>query len=256
MYVVDSGTEKQYVIFMGKRQVDGESPIDVAKLEGESGIELINNGLGSGVLMDEDGNITSDDNKQQGSVAINMDGLGAAVTDDLCILTCKFTLNFINMETIEADRSGFDVTGNKALLKSMSGNAVELGAVAGSNTSIAFDGYAYKTSTPTYYATGSTFIEAAVSGDEGYTLGTVNTSSWAVYAKATVTKETFVTNSTLYTESSGTFSAVSSGTFNAATTYYEKLDIRAFMDSNKTILVRVPNNTDKVVVKCTATASA
>lgn len=85
----------QYIVFMGKRKVDGHSPIDAAKLEGESGIELINNGLGSGVLEDEDGNITADDNKQQGSIAINMDGLGACVSDDLCILDCVYEINEI-----------------------------------------------------------------------------------------------------------------------------------------------------------------
>lgn len=83
---------KQWIVFMGKRGIDGLSPVDAAKLEGESEIEVINNGLGSGVLEDEDGNLTADDNKQQGAVAINMDGLGACVSDDLCILDCQFTV--------------------------------------------------------------------------------------------------------------------------------------------------------------------
>lgn len=94
---------KQWVVFMGKRGIDGQSPIDVAKLQGESGIEVINNGLGSGVLVDEDGNYTADDNKQQGSVAINMDGLGACVSDDLCILDCQFTATEIKGSEIDTD---------------------------------------------------------------------------------------------------------------------------------------------------------
>jgi len=94
---------KQWVVFMGKRGIDGQSPVDVAKLQGESGIEVINNGLGSGVLVDEDGNYTADDNKQQGSVAINMDGLGACVSDDLCILDCQFTATEIKGSEIDTD---------------------------------------------------------------------------------------------------------------------------------------------------------
>lgn len=101
----------QYIVFMGKRGVDGASPIDVAKLQGESGIEVINNGLGSGVLVDEDGNITSDDNKQQGSVALNMDGLGACVSDDLCILDCEFSASEIKMQPLNvSELSGFSST--------------------------------------------------------------------------------------------------------------------------------------------------
>jgi len=99
---------KQWVVFMGKRGIDGQSPIDVAKLQGESGIAVYDNGLGSGVLLDEDGNYTSDDNKQQGSVAINMDGLGACVSDDLCILDCQFTATEIEGTQIDLDkRSGY-----------------------------------------------------------------------------------------------------------------------------------------------------
>ena len=98
----------QFIIFMGKRGVDGNSPIDVSKLEGESGIEVINNGLGSGVLVDEDGNYTSDDNKQQGSVAINMDGLGACVSDDLCILDCEWSISEIGPTAyVPSGLSGF-----------------------------------------------------------------------------------------------------------------------------------------------------
>ena len=61
MYKTDS---TQYMILMGKRGIDGESPVDVSKLSGESDMEVINNGLGSAVLVDEAGNYTSDDNKQ------------------------------------------------------------------------------------------------------------------------------------------------------------------------------------------------
>lgn len=98
----------QILVLMGKRGIDGESPVDVAKLEGESNIELINNGLGSGILEDVDGNLTTDDNKQQGSIGINMDGLGAAVSDDLCILNCEVAVAAINGPALDlAERTGF-----------------------------------------------------------------------------------------------------------------------------------------------------
>ena len=98
----------QYVVFMGKRAIDGTEPVDVAKLEGESDIELINNGLGSGILADVDGNLTTDDNKQQGSIGINMDGLGADITDDLCILDCEITLSGVNEDIVALqERNGY-----------------------------------------------------------------------------------------------------------------------------------------------------
>ena len=87
----DNGT-KQILVLQGRRAIDGEPGVDVAKLEGESNIDVFDNGLGHGILEDEDGKLTTDDNKQMGSVAINMDGLGSAVSDDLAILNCELTL--------------------------------------------------------------------------------------------------------------------------------------------------------------------
>lgn len=97
----------QYIVYMGRRGVDGTSPVDVAKLEGESGIQLINKGLGTGILTDVDGKLTTDDNNQQGVVAINMDGLGAAVSDDLCILDCEVSINEIAGTVLDfAEKTG------------------------------------------------------------------------------------------------------------------------------------------------------
>lgn len=84
--------ENHYVVFMG-RQFDGTSPIDAYQI-GE--VEVINNPLGSGVLQDEDGNITADDNKQIGSVAMNARGLCAVLADDLAVLNCKVAVDTIN----------------------------------------------------------------------------------------------------------------------------------------------------------------
>lgn len=138
---------KQLVVLMGKREIDGQSPVTVSKLEGESNIELINNGLGSGVLEDVDGNLTADDNKQQGSVAINMDGLGAAVNDDLAILTLEVDIEEIKGTALpEAKRTGF---------VSMSGNAIKL--VLSGVTGATVEGYT-KHEGGVYYAAGSTLI--------------------------------------------------------------------------------------------------
>lgn len=101
LYDLTAGTQK--LVIMGKRGVDGASPVDCCKLVGEAEIQVIHNPLGSGVLLDVDGNLTSDDNKQQGSVAINMDGLGACISDDLCILNCEFTLAAVAKSAVDID---------------------------------------------------------------------------------------------------------------------------------------------------------
>ena len=208
----------QYIIFMGKRQIDGESPIDVAKLQGESNIELINNPLGSGVLVDEAGNYTADDNKQQGSVAINMDGLGACVSDDLCVLKCEFSIDPVNMYATESNKSGFDATGNAAMFKSISGNFVELAVdTTGTNvTSITPVGYAYESS-GTYYAVGSTIVEFDAVFGTGYVADT-----WTATYESTKSAE-----------------------------------IVALLDSGAKALVRVPNNmTGALTVKVTSKSSS
>ena len=85
------GEGKQWMVCLGRRPT-GESPIDVATMDG---VKVYHNPLGSGVLLDEDGNITSDDNKQRGSVACNIDGLGAYVNDDLCVIDVEVSASKI-----------------------------------------------------------------------------------------------------------------------------------------------------------------
>jgi len=93
-----------YMVCLGKRP-NGQSPVDCAKIEG---VEVIHNGLGSGVLVDEDGNYTSDDNKQKGSVACNVNGLGCYVNDDLCIIDVEVSVSTIGAsELLESDKTGF-----------------------------------------------------------------------------------------------------------------------------------------------------
>ena len=91
----------QYIVIQGRREIDGESPVDVAKLEGESGIDIFNDGLGKGVIEDEDGRIVADTNRQKGTLAINMDGLGAAVSDDLSILVSEVTLSEVDAYLVD-----------------------------------------------------------------------------------------------------------------------------------------------------------
>ena len=151
----------QYIVFMGKRGIDGTSPVDVAKLEGESGIEVINNGLGSGVLVDEDGNYTSDDNKQQGAVAINMDGLGACVSDDLCILDCEFTASETSRTIIDmADLSGYVSTSPASKLSVSAIKAADGTAIASPTVTV------YKSDGTTTVSAGGNGSFPVVAGDE------------------------------------------------------------------------------------------
>jgi len=81
-----------YIVFLGRTE-QGKSPVVVRKM---GDVEVINNPLGSGVLLDEDGNITNDANRQVGSIAMNAKGLAAAITDDTCILVCEFSVATVN----------------------------------------------------------------------------------------------------------------------------------------------------------------
>jgi hypothetical protein len=95
---------KQWMVCMGRRP-NGQSPIDASTMEG---VEVINNPLGSGVLLDEDGNYTSDDNKQRGSVAMNINGIGAYVNDDLCVIDVEISVNEVGASNLnQAELTGF-----------------------------------------------------------------------------------------------------------------------------------------------------
>lgn len=217
----------QYIVFMGKRNVDGESPVDVAKLQGESNIEVINNPLGSGVLVDVDGNYTADDNKQQGSIAINMDGLGACISDDLCILDCEFTLDAINDYVYENnDHPSFDLTGNKDMTVSKSGRGMDYGQwtiskSAGSNTAITLTGV--DASSKAY---SGAVVVATVAAADGYH-----------FADNVPTKANWT------------------ATYDST----KAAKILSYLDGNKTIVVEVPNGdvtTKTLTIACAATGTA
>ncbi len=98
MSFTNESTNYQYIFFIGKPR-DGGLPAAEYKLDGGAGYQLYNNGLGSGLLTDKDGNLTTDDNHQQGTIAVNLRKLADVVTDDTCILVCKFAL--ANIDTTE-----------------------------------------------------------------------------------------------------------------------------------------------------------
>lgn len=221
----------QRLVLMGKRDIDSQSPVDVSKLEGESDIDVFDNGLGSGVLVDEDGNYTSDDNKQQGSVAINMDGLGSAVSDDLCLLNCEVSVNEIKAINLPLeDRTGF---------VSKSGNEIELGLTGTQYTEFVVKGTRYDSTAAKHYATGSTIVSVQVKGVTGKALGTVNANAWSA---------------TYYLDKADSDADTTAGT----TTNQKTAKILAVVKTaanNDTVLVEVPNNAYSFNVKCTATAS-
>lgn len=218
MYKSDS---VQHMILMGKRGIDGNSPIDVSKLEGESGIELIRNGLGTGVLVDVDGNYTSDDNKQQGSVAINMEGLGATVSDDLCILDCEVSVAEIKATALlESEKTGF---------VSISGAEVELDLTAGSGTEFEVVGARYDSTGSKYYGNASTIVSVQVKASATKTLGDVTAADW-----------------------SATYKLASGGADKDA----EIVAVVKTTAANDTLLVRVPVNCyGALAIECEATAS-
>lgn len=217
MYKNDS---TQYIIFMGKRENDNQSPVDVSKLTGESDIELINNGLGSGVLVDEDGNYTSDDNKQQGSVAINIDGLGAAVSDDLCILDCEVSINAIKATALPlTQRTGY---------VSHSGNELEITLTGTTYTEFATKGIRYDSDATKYYASGNTIVAAQVKATTGKTLGSVTAANWTATYKLSATGDSINANVLAITKTTA---------------------------NNDTIIVQVPDKAYSVTIACAATAS-
>lgn len=210
----------QYIVFMGKRGIDGKSPVDVSKLEGESDIQVINNPLGSGVLVDEDGNYTSDDNKQQGSVAINIDGLGSVVSDDLCILDCEFSIDVIKGTALPlASQTNY---------VSHSGNEVEATLTAGSNTEFILTGFRHDTTASKDYASGNTIVSVQVVAATGKTLGTVNANNWTVTYK-NLSGEDAITA--------------------------DVLAVTKTVKANDTVIIKVPNNASVFTITSAATAS-
>lgn len=104
LYLTGSDSGKQMIVFMGKN-LEGKSPVD-DYLYGS--IETFYNPLGTAVLKDASNNITSDDNHQQGSVAMNAWGQAAVVNEDMAIINCKFTISTDpGVPVADTDRTGY-----------------------------------------------------------------------------------------------------------------------------------------------------
>lgn len=100
----NSDTTTHMVIFMGRTQ-EGRLPVTTRTM---GDVEVYNDGLGSGIMLDEDGKVTNDANRQKGDVAMSALGLGAHIADDLCILDCKVTVATIaKTELAESARTGY-----------------------------------------------------------------------------------------------------------------------------------------------------
>lgn len=165
-----------YIIFLG-RTAQGKSPVVVRKM---GDVEVINHPLGSGVLFDEDGNITDDANNQVGSIAMNAKGLAATVADDMCILVCEF-----NVATVKGSELSMS---ERTEFKSSSGDAtLTIKAVASSDGS----------------AIASPTIVVKEGSDKGTTITAVNGSYPVVAGK----KYYYSVAKTGYTTATGYFNA-------------------------------------------------
>jgi len=147
-----------HMVLMGLRP-NGQKPLDCAKIDG---VEVIHNPLGSGVLVDADGHYTADDNKQVGSVAVNVNGLGAFVNDDLCILDCEIAATEIGKSVLaDTDKSGY---------VSHSPKKIAITIAKGNNSKLTVYGADYNSTDNKYYATPNTVIKVVVEGDNDKTI--------------------------------------------------------------------------------------
>lgn len=100
-----------YMVCMARRP-DGSLPIVQSN---KHDVEVYHNPLGTGILLDEDGKLTDDANKQLGSIAWNIDGLTADVNDDLCLIRTEITIGEIyeypydNAQTLDGTAQDYGV---------------------------------------------------------------------------------------------------------------------------------------------------
>lgn len=100
--------DKQIMVLQGRRGVDNQSGVEVSRMEGYGKTEFGDNGLGDGLIYDEDGNLTSDKNKQKGSCYVNALGVGVGISDDLAILNCEVPISVISGTVINLnERTGY-----------------------------------------------------------------------------------------------------------------------------------------------------
>lgn len=110
--VLSDGTN-QTIIFMGRDPYTGSKPAVTYSLHG---LDVTIEPLGSGTIIDANGNYRKDTLKQLGSIGITMDCFAAAVTNDKCVLTCKAAdTNFtvVKESAIDLDARSNFVSGSK-----------------------------------------------------------------------------------------------------------------------------------------------
>lgn len=180
--VVYKSATKQILVLQGRRGIDNESGVEVSKMEGYGKTEFGDNGLGDGLIYDEDGNLTNDKNKQKGSCYINALGIGVAISDDLAILNCEVTINEISRSVIDlADRHGYVSTSPVSKLVVSAIKAADGAAIASPTVTV-------------YKSDGTTTVSASADGSFPVVAGDEYFVTVAKSDYTTVTKMPFHAN--------------------------------------------------------------
>ena len=121
----------QILVLQARRGIDNQSGVEVSRMEGYGKTEFGDNGLGDGIIYDEDGNLVADKNKQKGSCYVNILGVGAAVSDDLSILNCVVPISRISGTVINVgEKTGYVSTSPVSSMTISAINAANGQAVA------------------------------------------------------------------------------------------------------------------------------
>lgn len=97
-----------YIIFVGKTPTNRQ-PGERFHKNGENGIEVILNPLGSGIVEDANGNIKADNNKQKGAVSENMKYVSAHIVDDRAVLKIYVAAGYVTSDlSLASDMANID----------------------------------------------------------------------------------------------------------------------------------------------------
>ena len=162
--VVYKSASVQILVLQGRRGIDNESGVEVSKMEGYGKTEFGDNGLGDGLIYDEDGKLTNDKNKQKGSCYINALGVGVGISDDLAILNCEVSINEISKTVINvAERSGYVSTSPASSITVSAVKAADGTAIASPTVTVK-----KKSSSGTSVSASSGTTFPVVAGDQYY----------------------------------------------------------------------------------------
>ena len=154
-------------------------------MEGYGKTEFGDNGLGDGLIYDEDGRLTNDKNKQKGSCYINALGVGVGISDDLAILNCEVTINEVSGTTIDlAERHGYkstspastltvkvvdgdgeDIASPTITFKKKTSSGTDVSAKSGTTYPVVAGDQYYIAAAKTNYTSASVVIKHAAPGD-------------------------------------------------------------------------------------------